>query len=92
MNVNPTPHLEAMARQKVASGRDNNASEVVREALRLLEEQDNLHRLRAALAVGQDQLDRGEDRPYTPELLEELKRQATENARLGIPIPDEVKP
>jgi antitoxin ParD1/3/4 len=92
MNVNLTPHLEAMVRQKVESGRYNNASEVVREALRLLEEQDNLHRLRAALAIGQDQLDRGEDRPYTPELLEELKRQATENARLGSPIPDEIKP
>ena len=92
MNVNLTPHLEAMVRQKVASGRYNNASEVVREALRLLEEQDNLHRLRAALAIGQEQLDRGEDREYTPELHAEILDAATRAARAGKPIPDEVKP
>ena len=45
MNINLTPQLEDLVRQKVASGRYNSASEVVREALRLLEEQD---RLRAA--------------------------------------------
>ena len=45
MNVNLTPQLEEMVRQKVDSGLYNSASEVVREALRLMEEQD---RLRAA--------------------------------------------
>lgn len=44
-NVNLTPHLEAMLRQKVESGLYSSASEVVREALRLMDEQD---RLRAA--------------------------------------------
>ena len=92
MNLNLTPQLEAMVRRKVESGLYNNASEVVREALRLMEERDSLQRLRAALAIGQEQLDRGEDRDYTPELMEQLKQQATENARLGRPIPDEVKP
>jgi antitoxin ParD1/3/4 len=45
MNVNLTPQLEDMVRRKVASGLYNSASEVIREALRLMEEQD---RLRAA--------------------------------------------
>ncbi len=45
MNVNLTPHLEEMVRSKVASGLYTSASEVVREALRLMDEQD---RLRAA--------------------------------------------
>ena len=45
MNVNLTPQLEEMVRQKVESGLYGSASEVVREALRLMEEQD---RLRAA--------------------------------------------
>jgi len=40
MNVSLTPHLEAMVREKVESGRYSNASEVVREALRLMEAQD----------------------------------------------------
>ena len=45
MNVNLTPQLEEMVRTKVSSGMYTSASEVVREALRLMEEQD---RLRAA--------------------------------------------
>ena len=42
MNINLTPQLEAMVREKVASGLYGSASEVVREALRLMEEQDHL--------------------------------------------------
>lgn len=62
MNVNLTPELERLIQDKVASGLYNNQSEVVREALRLLEEQDRLRelhvaQLRAALAEGQEQAD-----------------------------------
>lgn len=65
MNVNLTPELEKLIREKVASGLYNNQSEVVRESLRLLHEQDRrraaqTERLRTALAVGQEQADRGE--------------------------------
>lgn len=42
MNVNLTPQLEELVRSKVSSGLYTSASEVVREALRLLEEQDRL--------------------------------------------------
>jgi antitoxin ParD1/3/4 len=42
LNINLTPQLEDMVRQKVASGLYNSASEVVREALRLMEAQDQL--------------------------------------------------
>ncbi len=41
MNVSLTPKLEEFIREKVSSGLYNNASEVVREALRLLVKQDN---------------------------------------------------
>jgi antitoxin ParD1/3/4 len=40
MNVSLTPELESFVGGKVKSGRYNSASEVVREALRLLEEHD----------------------------------------------------
>jgi len=43
LNVNLTPKLEAMVREKVAGGLYNNASEVVRDALRLMEERDRLN-------------------------------------------------
>lgn len=42
MNVSLTPELDQFVAQKVESGRYTSASEVVREALRLLEEQDKL--------------------------------------------------
>lgn len=42
MNVSLTPELEAFVRAKVGTGTYNNASEVVREALRLLRERSSL--------------------------------------------------
>jgi len=65
MNVSLTPELEEFVQAKVKSGRYNSASEVVREALRLLEEHDRArsaqlaafnHEVGARLAS----LDRGE--------------------------------
>jgi antitoxin ParD1/3/4 len=46
MNVHLTDELERLVKTKVQSGRYNSASEVVREALRLLEERDELRALR----------------------------------------------
>lgn len=46
MNINLTPQLEELVRQKVASGLYNSASEVVREALRLMGEQDQVRALK----------------------------------------------
>ena len=40
MNVNLTSQLENLVKQKVASGLYRSASEVIREALRLMEQQD----------------------------------------------------
>jgi antitoxin ParD1/3/4 len=42
MNINLTPQLEELVRAKVTSGLYNSASEVVREALRLMEREDQL--------------------------------------------------
>jgi antitoxin ParD1/3/4 len=70
MNVSLTPELEQFVHQKVTSGLYLSASEVVREALRLLEERDRqsatkLEHLRNQIQIGLDQADRGElaDRP-----------------------------
>jgi antitoxin ParD1/3/4 len=42
INVSLTPQLEEMVRQKVSGGLYNSVSEVVREALRLMDAQDRL--------------------------------------------------
>ncbi len=46
MNISLTPHLEDLVKGKVESGFYNSASEVMREALRLLAERDQLRDLR----------------------------------------------
>jgi len=46
MNVNLSPQLEDLVRSKVSSGLYASASEVVREALRLLQEQDRLREVK----------------------------------------------
>jgi antitoxin ParD1/3/4 len=89
MNVSLTPELEAMIRQQVDSGRYNNASEVVRAALRLLDEHQRVQHLRSLLAVGLEQAQRGELVEFTPELLEDIARRAKERFLRGEePDPD----
>jgi antitoxin ParD1/3/4 len=89
MNVTLTPELEAMVRHRVASGRYPSASEVIHEALRLLEERDRLRELRASLARADEQIDRGDAVEWTPELLERLSQEAEELVRQGAqPRPD----
>jgi antitoxin ParD1/3/4 len=65
MNVSLTPELEKFVNAKVESGRYNSASEVVREALRLLEEHDGARAAQLAafnheLGTRLASLDRGE--------------------------------
>jgi len=65
MNVSLTPELEEYVAQKVHEGLYRSHSEVVRQALRLLREQDRLlearlSELRSEVAVGLDQANRGE--------------------------------
>lgn len=58
MHVSLTPKLEELVRDKVESGLYNNASEVIREALRLMQEHDEIRRLK--LERLRDELARGE--------------------------------
>lgn len=65
MNVHLTPELEQLVQNKVRSGRYNSASEVVREALRLMEQKDELraiqlHELRSRIDKGLAESMRGE--------------------------------
>jgi antitoxin ParD1/3/4 len=89
MNVSLTPELEQMVRERVASGRYNNASEVVRDALRHLDSKERLDHLRALIQVGLDQAERGELIEFTPEWEEEMDRRVEEGFLRGdIPDPD----
>jgi antitoxin ParD1/3/4 len=56
MNVSLTPELERFVQEKVRSGRYTSASEVVREALRLLEEHERVRT--AQLLEFREEIDR----------------------------------
>lgn len=65
MHISLTGELEEVIKNKVASGLYNNASEVVRDALRQMLKHDDLEQreleqLRKAIAIGIEQADRGE--------------------------------
>jgi antitoxin ParD1/3/4 len=80
MNVSLTPALEKLVQKRVASGRYGSASEVVREALRLLEQRDRMDQarlrdLRATMDVGIQQLDRGEGTVLDDKVVERIKTQ-----------------
>jgi antitoxin ParD1/3/4 len=67
MNVSLTPELQRFVSAKLESGRYNSASEVVREALRLLEEHEQIRAAQLAafnreLGSRLDAIDRGEHR------------------------------
>jgi antitoxin ParD1/3/4 len=64
VNISLTPELERLVDERVKSGRYASASEVIREGLRLLEEQEELKQQRLAevrrkIDRGIDQLERG---------------------------------
>lgn len=66
MHISLTPALESSIKSKVQTGRYNNASEVIREALRFMEEnqelvqQMKLNHLKQAVAIGATQAESGE--------------------------------
>src|SRR5579872_4063032 len=80
MNISLTPELVELVNDKVTSGMYHTASEVIREGLRLLQEQDEIRRirleeLRKEIATGTQQLERGEANVYASgkELADKVK-------------------
>jgi antitoxin ParD1/3/4 len=93
MSISVPADLEESIRQKVASGRYGDPSEVIRAALRLLEVRDQRAQdLRSSIAEGLAAIERGEGIALTAELMEEIDREAEEQIRLGVPPDPDVCP
>jgi antitoxin ParD1/3/4 len=82
VNVSLTPELEELVAERVASGHSASASEVVREALRLLHERDRLNDLRHDVRLGVEQLDDGRSREFDDRAVDRIKSEG--GKRLGL--------
>lgn len=76
MNISLTPKLEQFIKTKVESGLYKSSSEVVREALRLLEEHHALRdmrfqELKKDIALGIEQADSGETEAFHAQTIKE---------------------
>lgn len=85
MNVSLTPELEQFVQTKVQTGRYNSASEVVREALRLLEDHEEaraaqLAKFNQELRRRLESLDRG-DGVDPAELRARLRKRSEEHRK-----------
>ena len=85
MNISLTPELERFVHEKVQTGRYNSASEVIREALRVLHEREqireiHIEELRKKIAKGVASLDRGEGIDGE-QALREIQRLSAERRR-----------
>jgi antitoxin ParD1/3/4 len=78
VNISLTKEFESYVAQKVPSGLYHSASEVIRDGLRLMRERDESHQTRLAelrrdTAVGAQQADRGQVRPFNEEVTARVK-------------------
>jgi len=92
MNISLTPRLEKLVQDRVKSGRYTSASEVVREALRLLDTHDHamsqgVAQLRADVRSGLRQLDEGQSLPFDEAAAERIKRQGREQLGTVLRVP-----
>lgn len=93
MHINLSPEMEKYLQAKVGTGFYSNASEVVRDAIRRMwAEDEKLEALRAAVQIGDEQLDRGEGVTYAPERLDRITEKALTNARNGKKVSPDVAP
>lgn len=88
MNVSLTPQLEELVRKKVDSGRYTSASEVVREALRLLDayesvRESSLAKLRKDIEAGWKAVDEGRVSDFDPEDVKRRGRERLAHAKSG---------
>ena len=86
------PQMEALIRDRVASGRYADDTAVLDAALSLLAERDKQEYLRALVDEADAEVARGELIDWTPDLMERLWDEAIVANRRGDPIDDDVLP
>jgi antitoxin ParD1/3/4 len=93
MHINLSPEMENFIKGKVASGFYGNATEVIRDAIRRMQaEEDRVQGWRAAIKKGDEELDRGEGVAYTAETLDDITETAVSSMHSDRPMDPDVLP
>jgi antitoxin ParD1/3/4 len=93
MHINLSPEMESYIKGKVAGGFYGNATEVIRDAIRRMQaDEERRVAFRAAVAAGDSELDRGEGVAYNKNVLEEITREAVRGMHSEKPIDPDVCP
>ena len=91
MNINFPPVDAGYIKTMVESGYYSNATEMVRDAVRRMREQDDHYgRLLAALEIGERDITAGRTVPYTPDLLKQIEQEARTHAANNRPTNPDV--
>lgn len=93
MHINLSPEMESFIKGKVSSGFYGNATEVIRDAIRRMQaEEERVAAFRRAIAEGKAQPDRGEGTAHTRELMNKLADTARKDIGNGKPLDLDVTP
>ncbi len=91
MHVNLSPEIEGFIKSKVEGGFYGNATEVIRDALRRLQAEDaRLEAWNAAIALGDDDIERGETIVYDAQALQSITDDAMAELHDGVPVDPDV--
>jgi antitoxin ParD1/3/4 len=91
IHINLSPEMESYIKAKVSSGFYGSATEVIRDAIRRMQAEDErIAAFRRAVAEGEAELDRGEGIAYNQETLEAITREALDDS--AEPIDPDVCP
>ena len=88
MNISLTPELDQLVKNKVKSGLQNSAGEVVREVLRFLRSRDEIHQekisaLKQVIQKGEASLDAGLGVEMTDSLFTAIKERGRQKLAEG---------
>jgi antitoxin ParD1/3/4 len=90
MHISLSPELEKIIQDKVNSGFYNNASEVIRDAIRHLHEHDTMPmKLKKAIGQGLEDIKTGRTVAYD---MDSIRKKAKADAKANMPITPDVQP
>ena len=93
MHINLSPEMESYIKGKVNSGFYGNATEVIRDAIRRMQaDEERRAAFRAAVAIGDAELERGEGTDYNQTVLDEITHDALKDSSNKKPIDPDVCP